>query len=464
MNARLQVTDDAIDLESADPLHRLLDLSRKARSAGSPAELAFLAVNDSHALSPYRQAALWFADGGIRALSGVVEPEANAPYAQWLQRLCRHLSDTCRDTTPVTAIQLPASIATEWAEWLPAEALWIPLPPADQTSADAFDGRGGLLLAADRPWSDGAIMLMDEWTAVWHHAWQARTSRAAWAWGRVGRTLVKGGRHTGWRRRALLAVLVLAASCLPVPLSVLAPGELVPARPAVIRAPLDGVVGQFHVQPNQEIRKGQPLFSFDQASLAARQDVAAQALATAQAEYRQYAQQAVSDARSKTQLSIMLGKIEERRAEADYVRDQFQRATVTAPQDGIALFDDPSEWTGRPVQTGERIMRIAAPHDVEVEAWVPMGDAIPLRDQARVELYLAASPLEPVAAQVRYVAHDAVLRPDGVYAYRVRARLTETTGQRVGLKGTVKLSGDSVPLIYWMLRRPLATARQTLGW
>ena len=464
MNAQVQAIDHDIDVKSVDSLRRLLDLSHQARSASNTAELAFLAVNDSHALHPYRQAALWFADRGIQALSGVVEPQANVPYAQWLERLCRHLSDTHNTTATVTAIQLPASLASEWTEWLPAEALWIPLPPEGQAPPGNDEERGGLLLASDQPWSDDARMLMTEWMAVWHHAWHAQTSQAAWSWRRMGRTLVKGPLHSGWRRRVLLAVLVLAVSCVPVRLSVLAPGELVPAKPAVIRAPLDGVVGQFHVQPNQEVRKGQPLFNFDQAALAARQDVAAQALATAQVEYRQHAQQAVSDPRAKTQLSIMLGKIEERRAEADYVKDQFQRATVTAPQDGIALFDDPSEWTGKPVQTGERIMRIAAPHDVEVEAWVPMGDAIPLSDQARVELYLAATPLEPVSAQVRYVAHDAVLRPDGVYAYRVRARLMAGTGQRVGLKGTVKLSGESVPLIYWMLRRPLATARQTLGW
>jgi hypothetical protein len=64
---------------------------------------------------------------------------------------------------------------------------------------------------------------------------------------------------------------------------------------------------------------------------------------------------------------------------------------------------------------------------------------------------------------VRYVAHDAVPRPDGSYAYRVRARLDGRADQRVGLKGTAKLSGGWVPLAYWMLRRPLATIRQHIG-
>ena len=135
-----------------------------------------------------------------------------------------------------------------------------------------------------------------------------------------------------------------------------------------------------------------------------------------------------------------------------------------APPGGIALFDDPTEWIGKPVQTGERILRIAAPGDVEVEAWLPIGDAIPLAEGAPLLLYLASDPLASIAAKVRYVAHDAVARPDGSYAYRVRARLDGPTAQRVGLKGTAKISGDRVPLAYWMLRRPWATVRQALGW
>ena len=127
------------------------------------------------------------------------------------------------------------------------------------------------------------------------------------------------------------------------------------------------------------------------------------------------------------------------------------------------LFDDPSEWIGKPVQTGERIMRIATPGDIEVEAWLPIGDAIPLPDNADVRLYLAASPLSSLPAQIRYIAHDAVPRPDGTYAYRVRARLDGQTDQRIGSKGTAKISGGWVPLIYWIVRRPLSMMRQALG-
>lgn len=452
-------------MDGHSPLLLLLDLTRRARAAGSDDELAFLAVNDTRALATYRQAALWCADGGIRTLSGVVQLETNAPYVQWLNRVCQCLHEKEGGIRPIAAADLPLEEAAEWSEWLPEFGLWLPFAG---NAEDGESGAGGWLLAGDHPWHEDSIALLHEWLDAWRHAWLARHPSTHRSWSGLKRQALAWlapveGLPWWKQRRARIGAAVLTILLFPVRLTVLAHGELVPANPAVIRAPLDGVIGQFHVRPNEKVKAGQPLFGFDEAPIAARLEVAAQAQSTAEAEYRQFAQQALTDSKSKAQLAILLGKIEEKRAEADYLRGQLERSRVVAPQEGIALFDDPSEWIGKPVQTGERVMRIAAPGDAEVEAWIPLGDAIPVSEEAPVSLYLAASPLSSLSAQVRYVAHDSVLRPDGTYAYRLRARLESGTDQRVGLKGTAKIYGSWVPLVYWVLRHPLATVRQTLG-
>jgi multidrug efflux pump subunit AcrA (membrane-fusion protein) len=195
----------------------------------------------------------------------------------------------------------------------------------------------------------------------------------------------------------------------------------------------------------------------------ARLDVALQSLATAKTDYRQTSQMALVDVKSKSQLALLLGKVDEKRAETKYLNEQLQRARVLSPQAGVVLMDDTAEWMGKPVAVGERILRIAALDDAEVEAWLPLADAIDLQPGAPLSLYLSASPLSPVSATLRYLAHDAVQRPDGNFAYRVRASLTDKTSHRVGLKGTVKIQGDWVPLSFWVMRRPLATARAYLG-
>ncbi len=440
---------------SANPLAALFELGRQAREAASPAEQAFVLVNDSHALVPYRQAALWFAGRGVRCLSGVVQVEANAPYVQWLDGLCRELAAQGRPSACIGAGDFSGRLAEQWAEWLPEHGLWLALREPGSELAS-----GGLLLARELPWADAEVALLAEWVATWHHLWLARQRRTARWW-----SPHPASRARRWwqRKRVWLPAAALALLLVPVRLTVLAPGELVPAHPAVIRAPLDGVIDAFHVQPNATVRAGQPLFGFDEALLRGRLEVARQSLATAEAEYRQTAQQALADSRSRAQLSALTGRIEEKRAEAELLAEQLTRARVLAPQDGIALFDDPSEWLGRPVTTGERVMRIATPGDVEVEAWVPVGDAIPLEHGAALSLHLNASPLAPVRAQLRYLAHDAVERPDGSYAYRLRAHLAEPSAHRVGLKGTARLSGRWVPLGYWMLRRPLAALRAYTG-
>ncbi|TFW10314.1 HlyD family secretion protein [Oxalobacteraceae bacterium OM1] len=454
---------NAADRPVTDGLAALLELAHDARHVEHAVELDFMAVNATRALVPYRQAALWFADRGVCALSGVAQLEANAPYVQWLERVCRIPHDAGR----LDAAMLPADDAQEWNDWLPAYGLWLPLT----SEARAKDGRtGAVLLARDLPWLDEEIALLTEWADVLQHAWEAKRPPRSWNLASLQSAVREALRRDRadkpwWKRRATLASAALLAILLfPVRLTVLAPGELVPANPAVIRSPLEGVIERFHVKPNEAVKKDQPLFDFDQAQLASRAAVAEQALATAEAEYRQALQQALNDGKSKSQLATLQGKIEERRAETEFLRGQVERAHVLAPRDGIALFDDPSEWIGRPVATGERILRIAAPDDVEVEAWLAVGDAIRLEPGADAQLYLSADPLAPVAAHIRYVAYEAQQRPDGGFAYRVRAALDGKSGQRVGLKGTAKLSGHRVPLVYWMLRRPLAAVRQVLGW
>lgn len=463
-------------------LANLLHLSRRARQAQDANELIYVAVNETHLLAPYRQAVLWL-DERVTALSGVVSPDTNVPYVQWLQRLVGEILTLPPGEDAAALVVDPemisADVRNEWDEWLPAHALWLKLPAV----GDHFHG-GGCLLVRDETWNEDEQQLLCEWAEVWANAWallrkpvldgvrdalrRLLPGRDDWlAWGAVvrqPRSWPDAVRRAWSFRRFRWGLAVLAILFFPVRLSVLAPGELVPAHPAVIRAPLDGVIERIAVEPNQSVKAGDVLFEFDPSILASRLAVAEQAFATADAEYRQHAQQALSDDKMKARLVVSLGTMQEKKTEVDFLRALHGRATVVAPQEGMAIFDDPTEWAGRPVSTGEKVMLVAAPDVVEIEAWLSLADAIDLDPGASVTLYLNTRPFAPVSGQMRYLAHEAQQRPDGHYAYRLRATIPSGGPHgRSGLKGTAKVAGGWVPAVYWVLRKPVAALRNLIG-
>lgn len=426
-------------------LTAFIHLEERARSASSLVELGFIVTNETIGLVPYRQAILWFRDEGVAALSGIPNVDPHIPMVQWANGLCRHLHQTMTGATPVARGRLPPPMADDWPAWLPAAGFWLPL-------AD-----GGLLLAREGQWSEGECYLLE---------------RLAAAYGHARHNLLRPGPWQAWRQRwrglppvrlGAAAVLVAAVLALPVRLSVLAPGEMVAAHPVLARAPLEGVIDQIHVQPNQEVAEGAPLFSLDATTLQSKLEVAAKTLATAEAEYRQSAQQAVWDAQSKSQLNIIAGRIEERQAEVAYLQELLARIQVKAPREGVVVFDDPTAWLGRPVALGEKVMVVTAVHDTEVEGWLAVGDDIDLPPGAPVTFFSNVDPLNPVRAQLRYLAYEAVPRPNGNLAFRLRATVAGEAPPRVGIKGTVRVDGESVSLAYWLLRKPLVALRRLAG-
>ncbi len=432
-----------------NPLMALLGLEEQARRAANSTELAFVMVNDSRALAAYRQAALYIDGEGLKAVSGVTAIETGAPFTLWLERVIRRVaSDEVRLAGPES---IDGRDGAEWSEWLPPHGLLLPLKDRDGKR------RGALLLARDGEWADQEIALLARAMEFYAYAWSGLHRPSPLVQWRQRLTAIPK-----WRLK--LAAAIVLALLFPVRLSVLAPAEIVAHDPAVIRSPLDGVVEKVLVRPNQPVAEGDLLFELDRTTLAGKLEVAKKALATARAELDQATQQAFYDPKAKAQLAVIRARIDERGAEAAQLEDLMARAEVKAPRAGIAVLDDPAEWQGRPVNVGEKVLAVASPVDVEIEAWLAPADIIALAAGGPVKLFLNADPLAPVSARLLYVTYEAIPQPDGTLGHRVRAALDP--GQdipRLGLKGTARLDGRRVPLVYWLLRRPLAVVRAVVG-
>jgi biotin carboxyl carrier protein len=443
-----------------------LALAERARNAPTPQALGFLICNATDALVAYRQAALLSFDPLGRARlhthSGLASVEADAPYALWLADLANHLKPALAKAPagtplPVDPASLPPSLAEAWHHWLPAH-LWA-------MGVTGPDGqlRAVLLLAREDAFpaqtdADSPAAWLGDTLRVYGHAWWALSARRQ----RLG-DRVRSGWQTrrGWRWLLLLLPLLLAV---PVREYAMAPSELVSLASQVIAAPQDGVLRAVLVPPNTPVAAGQILAELDDTTLNNRVLVSRAALASARADQLQASQRAFALQDNKGDAALAEGRVREREAELNALQAELARVKIRAPAAGVFVYSHPDEWTGKPVQTGERIGFLADPAKLGVQAWVPVGEAINLVPGAPMTLFLRVAPLAPVAARLDYASYQVGDSPDGVASYRVRGSLLEAApSARIGLRGTTRIGGEWTVLGYLLLRRPIAAAREWCG-
>ncbi|WP_053137558.1 efflux RND transporter periplasmic adaptor subunit [Pseudomonas sp. MIACH] len=425
---------------------QFLDLERLARAARTLDQLAYSLVNDGQALFGFRHAALLIA-GKVRAVTGVSMIEPNAPFVAFVEHAVAEVFKQGR-SAPATVLPMEAfgtAVREDWQSLSAPHVFWLPLL---DHHGEVF---GGIWLARDTPWSPPEQVLLAQLGDTYSHAWLALQPRRPWRL-----------RFTR-KRQVLLAATVLLGLLIPVRQSVLAPAQVVPLGGRVVAAPLDGVIAEFLVKPNQAVKSGDLLVRFESTTLKAQADVAERALGVAEAELKANAQRAFADAESNSKIDLLAARVEQKRAERNYAEQLLKRSEVRAERDGIAVFADAERWTGKPIQTGERLMDIADPGQAELRIELAVGDAIALATDAEVALFLDSDPLQRYAARVERVAYEAQPTPSGQLAYRVDAAFTESPPPRIGLRGTAKLFGQRAPLALYLLRRPLAGLRQSVG-
>ncbi len=443
----------------ADPqlLLALLQLEGQIRVAQTVKELCFLLANDTRRLIGFRQASVLKIGKHlgtacqIEVVSSVAVVDRKAPMVQWIEEVVTSLweNQALQAPCPLNVEQCPKHLQADWKRFAFPHALWCPIMWGNQPAM------GGIWLAREHPWQEGEIQVVRRLTETVAHAWNALGKK---------KTSVK---HWTVSKRWLWVglALLIGVMCMPVRLSTLAPVEVVARDPAVVTAPLDGVIAEILVDPNTAVQEGETILRYEDTTFRNDYEVAEKNLAVGFMEYRKVTQGAFQDDEIGASMPVQASEVRLKEAERDYSWEVLQQVEVKAPRKGIVLFGDKSDWVGKPVVIGERIMEVANPREYELKIDLPVEDAIVLREGADVDVFLNADPLQAIPATLTHASYHAEALPTNELAYRVKAEVTEPPETiRIGWQGTAKVYGDRVSLFFYLFRRPLSVFRQTLGW
>ncbi len=430
----------------------LLRVEAEARQAQTVSELAFLIANETIRITKCRQV---FALAGraenlvMKAVTSIGSVDRNSPRIRWVEAMVRSLRSEKGLEAPCDFV-LPAFCPPgdqEHVNYPYRFVAWLPLKLRDGT---VF---GGMLLTREVPWTEPDLLIARRLAGTYSHAWAALTGER-----RLKRRI---------KVKPFLAAAGVAAIALgfyPVPMTVLAPVEVAPISPRIIAAPMDGVIDSIAVNPDQAVRKGEPLLKMSDVMLRNELAIAEQDVRVAEAKLMQVTQGAVSDPKLRADLAITRSELTVAAAKRNYARDMLQRSDVRAPADGIAIYTDRRDWVGRPVTTGERIMEVADPERMQLRIDVPVADAIAVSQGANVRAFLDSDPLKPASAKVVAASFEARMIEGDVLAYRIYAALDgEQPGMRLGIRGTAQISGEKVALAYYLFRKPISVIRQRFG-
>lgn len=442
-----------------NPMAVLIDLEIEARECPDLSALKYAIVNSTRKLAPYDQAflleiepvsQLW----RISVASSISNVDRHAALPRALEAWINNPQQPLRQS--INKLQsLDVTIGEQSIEVLDGEsifpnAVWMPFKTRSGISA-------ALVALRETPWEPAYLNLLIPLAGAYAHAWDALAPEKSGGWRDTLTNISR--RRVGFAATAALAL----AAFIPIPMTALAPAEIVAASPELIVAPIDGVVQDILVQPGAPVEKGTPLVRFADTKLRNEFELAAKAKAVAEAKYFKALQAAVSTQKDMQDLSVTKAELAMADAELAYAREMLSRVELRSSHSGLAIYSAKSDWVGKPVSTGERIMEIADPKKTEIRIDLQVSDAIALKPGGRVTLFLDGEPLDAIEATIERMSYRPIVTQDHQMVFRLAAKLADGGTRRIGIRGTARLSGETVSLGFYLLRRPVALARQKLG-
>jgi multidrug resistance efflux pump len=437
---------------------QLEQLSTKARAAETEQALLFVIANETYALLTYRSALVFTIHHGepiLGCASGLTSIDRGSVFVSWAEKVVKAFLPQLFERQRLNVQHLPEHLRATWQEYWPEVVQVHPM------SGVGGELMGVVVYITDQAWPEMTVPMLNALHQI--HGVCLQNLRAQKGPFDFFKQLVDG-RNLKTRKLLLRSLAgLLLVLLLPVRQFVIVQAEIISLDAIAVTAPLEGIVAEVVAKPNQSVQKGDVLIRLDDTAIRNRLESAKQGLVVARAEYLAGAHRAFFSTEKTAEAGVLKGRINERLAEVAFLEDQMGMLEIRANRDGIAVYGQENDWIGKPVSAGQRIMELADSTQLGITAWVPVADAINMRSGEQIHVLLYADPLSPLTATIELASYQASKSPEGLSAYRVRAKLPPLEEVRLGLRGNAKINGDWVVLGYFIFRRPLAIVRQWLG-
>ena len=123
---------------------------------------------------------------------------------------------------------------------------------------------------------------------------------------------------------------------------------------------------------------------------------------------------------------------------------------------------------GKPVITGERILLIANPNEIEIKIMLSVKDALFLKESAEVKIFLDNKIFETWDAKITQIFYKPIVTPENIVSYKIIADFNDLKQNedipKIGLRGTAKIYSQKVSLFFYLFRKPITSLRQLVAW
>jgi len=444
-------------------ISKLLQLEHNCRNSQSLKELYFQIVNNTRTLVNYSQGILLTPDlkdkYKVESISDISIIDSTSPYVQWLEDVIEDLNRN-EQSKDIFIVDIKNDLKEENSkvihEYAPSNLVYIPL----KNSKENREVNYAFLLFKEEPWNDNDILMLKHLSSSLAYFLFAMRS-CNWI-----QSLKKLSFKSRYFKIAVAFLIILMF--LPVRLSVLAPLEVEAKNPYVVSSPLNGVIEEVKVFPNDKIEKNQLIVQFDDVDFTNNYLVAKRTLDVTNAELFTTKQSSFLDPKQKSQIASLENQVKLKEAELSYAKDQLDKTKIYSKEDGLAIINNPNDWKGRPVTTGERIFLIANPNSIELKIMLPVSDAIFLEENAIVKAFFDNDPINSWSAKVKYISYKPELTEQNILSYRITAEFEDIKENgyipSIGLRGTAKIYSKNVSLFFYLFRKPITSVRQWIGW